>query len=75
MSGQILGNVWEEYCPLPVFGREGGEGKHHHGEAGRGGDQGQPEEDPALEAAKLPDILHHLVIVQTDLLGVFAAHI
>ena len=60
---------------LPVFRHEGSEGEHHDSEARRGRDQRQPEEDLSLEAAKLTDVVHNLVIVQTDLLGVFAAHI
>ena len=65
----------EEYRALPVFRHEGSESEHHHSEARRGRDQRQPEEDLSLEAAKLSDVVHNLVIVQTDLLGVFAAHI
>ena len=59
----------------PVAWREGGEGEHDDREARRGGDQRQQEEDPALEAAKLTDVVHDLVIVQTGLLGVSATHV
>ena len=47
----------------PVSWDKGGEGEHHNCEAPHSRHQGEKEQDPLLEAAKVPEVAQNEVIV------------